>query len=145
MRFVQPGALEVAISTKQLDDLIAQCEDKLTRAQQRVSELQAELKGLRTARGSISGGLQAKQRSDAKSRGASFAWRKILGFIQEQNEAGTSIDSIAEFVHQHNLEIQIHAIRSQLSNYNKKGIVTSLGDGVYKLTGEGKVFIGDDD
>jgi hypothetical protein len=131
----------MAISTKQVDELIAQCEERLARAKQKVIELQAELKGLQVARESIS----RSRAEPAKSRGASFAWKKILGFLQEKSEQGASIEEVVQFVDRNNLDIQRHAVRSQLSNYNQKGIVSSLGsgEGKYKITPLGITFIGE--
>lgn len=130
----------MAVSTRQLDELIAQCEDRLARAKQRVVELQAELKGLQAAKESVS--PSSRRPDGGRSRGPSFAWKQILGFLHK-HPAGISIEEVADFVEGNKLDIQRHAVRSQLSNYNKTGIVEALGDGKYKITTKGVAFIGE--
>jgi DNA-binding transcriptional ArsR family regulator len=131
----------VAISTKQIDELIALHEEKIAKARQKVAELQSELKGMQFLRDTMAG---SKSRSEpSKTRSVSFAWKMILGFIDEAGENGASIDQLSAFVEHKQLDIQKSAIRSQLSNYKARGLVDALGEGQYRITEQGRQTIDD--
>lgn len=145
----------MAALVSKIDDLISNCQarldeanQKLDKAQQRLDEahdavrqLEAELRGLRSARESV-GGLPARQRSTAvRARGLSSTWRSILQFVGSKGDAGVTIDDIQSFVDGQNLDIQRGAIRSQLSLYKQREMLETIGDAQYKLTAQGDAFL----
>jgi DNA-binding transcriptional MerR regulator len=135
----------IAASQARLDD----AQQKLQKAEQRVKEtrevvrdIEAELRGLNSARDTLSGSPSGRQRSnDARPRGVSSTWKSILQFIGSKSEVGASIDEIEAYVTTNNLEVQRGAIRSQLSNYKQRGALQTVGDAQYKLTQQGEELL----
>jgi hypothetical protein len=139
-----------------IDELIGACQKRLEDAQQKLQkaelrltearevarDIEAELRGLNSARDTLSGVPSTRQRvPPPRPRRVSNAWKTVLQFIGSKGELGASIDEIYEFSNSSSLEMQPGAIRSQLSNYKQSGALDTVGDAQYRLTPQGDALL----
>lgn len=136
-----------------LDELISQHEDqkrdalnrlqkaqaKVIEAQDALKEVEHRLNGLILAKEAMAGAFSVQK--PQRTRSLSSTWKRILSFIAVDGQAGKTVIEIKDFVHRQGIDLDDSAIRSQLSNYTKAGLLEAMGEGSYKITPKGTVMI----
>ena len=162
--------IDMAVSPKQIEILINECQRKLDSANSGIDHLETELRDLQGQRKNLELEIarigaemlayakiiefeketlrEGKANLDlpGKLRSSQFPisekWEVILRHFSKENRMPFSIDDIMDFVAEQTFEISRNAIRSQLSSYFHKGILKRPKYGKYQLTNTGMQILG---
>src|SRR5262245_24819568 len=118
-----------------IERLIADAEQRLEVATKGAAKIRQELKDLRSQlREAQFEGLQLALPLAPRRRGMSDKWSAVLGFMVLRAPNPVSIDELVIFAVENELGITRPSIRAQLHNYEKRGFVERVSDGIYLAT-----------
>jgi len=121
--------------------LIADAEQRLRHANSEVAKIDTELSELkrRLADAEIEG-TQLPLPLANKGRGLSDKWSTVLNFMVVRAPNPVSIDELLAFASDNGLKISRATLRAQLHNYEKRGFVERVSDGLYLATAAAKAY-----
>jgi hypothetical protein len=121
--------------------LIADAERRLRKANLDAAMLKAELARLqRQLVDAKEAGQQLPLPLEMRKRGLSDKWGAVLNFMVLRAPNPVSIDEIFMFATENELQITRAALRAQLHNYEKRGFVERVSDGVYLATSAARAY-----
>lgn len=108
-----------------------------------IKELETEIRAYEQVLDTLRESEQFKPRvfPDQTLPALSETWQRILAFIGSKESGGASIDEVENFIATNNLEVTRNNIRSQLSNYNSRGILSRVAMSQYELTNMGMLSL----
>ncbi|MDP1701508.1 MAG: hypothetical protein Q8L53_11210 [Aestuariivirga sp.] len=129
----------MSLATNKLDQIIAECQSRISTLKQELIQIEAELNGYLIAKDTmIRAGIgQRRIEVEGSGRSLSETWSRVLAFIGSKKGAGASIDEIVDFTDQAHIKISRPSIRSQLSIYTNKDFLHRVAGGLYQLTEKG--------
>jgi hypothetical protein len=121
--------------------LIADAEHRLRQANKGVEKIDDELAELkRRLAEAEQEGAQLDLPLPSRTRGLSDKWATVLSFMVVRSPNAVSIDEILQFAAENRLAISRAAARAQLHNYEKRGFVQRISDGLYLATPSAKAY-----
>jgi len=124
-----------------IERLIADAEQRLGRASRDAAKIRAELVELRRQlRDSKEDGFQLPLPLAPRTRGLSDKWATVLNFMVLRAPNTVSIDELSMFAAENDLSITRAAMRAQLHNYEKRGLVERVSDGLYVATAAARAY-----
>lgn len=124
-----------------IERLLADAEQRLRLAQRDIKKIEAELSELqRSLREAELAEQQLPLPLKPRARGLSDKWATVLNFIVLRAPNPITVDEIAHFASENNLDISRAAIRAQLHQYEKRGFVERVSDGIYLATAAARAY-----
>ncbi len=121
--------------------LIAVKHAEIREAERALEKLRIELAALEQAHAAVSdltmGSRLLHGQKSRKGRSLSERWKRVLLTLRPYGEAGATSDEIAGVCAAEGIKIERHTLRSQMTNYVKRGYLERPRDGVFRLTSEG--------
>ena len=75
-----------------------------------------------------------------RARGLSDKWATVLNFLVLRAPNPVSIDELLHFASENGLKISRAGARAQLHNYEKRGFVERVSDGIYVATAAARAY-----
>lgn len=137
----------MSLATNKLDQIIAECQSRISILKQQLIQVEAELSGYLIAKDTLSraGIGQRRIEGEGSGRSLSESWSRILAFIGTKRGQGASIDEIVDFAVQAGITVSRPSIRSQLSIYTNKDFLHRVAGGLYQLTENGYELVKEPD
>jgi hypothetical protein len=124
-----------------IERLIANAERRQREANSDLKKIDAELAELKERL------FEAKHEAtqlplplENKSRGLSDKWTTVLNFMILRAPNPVSVDELLNFAAENKLQITRAGIRAQLHNYEKRGFVERISDGLYLATAAARAY-----
>jgi hypothetical protein len=124
-----------------IERLIADAEQRLRRASLDKAKIKAELAELkRQLAVAQQEGKQLPLPLGPRKRGLSDKWATVINFMVLRAPNPVTVDELEAFAAENDLGITRAALRAQLHNYEKRGFIERVSDGVYLATAAARAY-----
>lgn len=141
-----PQGMPVVDPVVRIDQLIADVRRQLDAIERQAGELRGRLRGLESARSVLVQQVRAYGQSGVDQVPGpkplprmSDKWRRLL--LAAEHDGTVTTRALADVAAQQLLELNENAIRSQVHNLRRSGVLEAFGDRRYRLTALGREVV----